>query len=83
MSRNCSSADGDMKVSRPNILFLFSDQHRADALGGAGHPVVRTPNLDRLAGDPAQQERVQAFRKALLDWMINTQNVPMPRRRKD
>jgi len=36
---------------RPNILFLFSDQHRADALGCAGHPVVQTPNLDRLAGE--------------------------------
>lgn len=35
---------------RPNILFLFSDQHRADAL---------------------------------LDWMINTQNVPMPRGKKE
>lgn len=34
---------------RLNILFLFSDQHRADALGCAGHPHVRTPNLDRLA----------------------------------
>jgi arylsulfatase len=36
---------------RPNILFLFSDQHRADAMGCAGHPVVKTPNLDRLAAE--------------------------------
>lgn len=35
--------------ARPNILFLCSDQHQADALGAAGHPDVRTPNLDRLA----------------------------------
>lgn len=28
---------------------LFSDQHQADVLGCAGHPDVRTPNLDRLA----------------------------------
>ncbi len=34
---------------RPNILFLFSDQHRAGDLSCAGHPVVRTPALDRLA----------------------------------
>ncbi|HRW09944.1 MAG TPA: sulfatase-like hydrolase/transferase [Caldilineaceae bacterium] len=32
-----------------NLLFLFSDQHRADFLGCAGHPTVRTPHLDRLA----------------------------------
>ncbi len=36
-------------MTRPNILLLFSDQHRADAMGCAGHPVVQTPNLDRLA----------------------------------
>ena len=41
---------------RPNILFLFSDQHRADALGCAGHPVVQTPNLDRLAGEGVRFE---------------------------
>ncbi|MGH2369773.1 MAG: sulfatase family protein, partial [Chloroflexota bacterium] len=34
---------------RPNILFLMPDQLRADALGCAGHPVFRTPNIDRLA----------------------------------
>lgn len=35
----------------PNILFLMSDEHRPDVLGYAGNPVVRTPNLDRLAKD--------------------------------
>lgn len=34
---------------RPNILFLMSDQHRADVAGFAGDPVVRTPVLDALA----------------------------------
>lgn len=32
-----------------NLLFILSDQHARDALGCAGHPVVRTPSLDRLA----------------------------------
>jgi arylsulfatase len=36
-------------AARPNILLLLSDQHRADVLGAAGHPVVQTPNLDDLA----------------------------------
>lgn len=31
-----------------NVLLLFADQFRIDALGRAGNPVVRTPNLDRL-----------------------------------
>jgi choline-sulfatase len=34
---------------RPNILFLMSDEHRADVAGFAGNSVVRTPVLDRLA----------------------------------
>lgn len=36
---------------RPNILLITADQWRGDCLGVAGHPVVRTPNLDRLAGE--------------------------------
>lgn len=38
-------------ASRPNIVFILADQHRADTLGCAGHPVVRTPHLDRLASE--------------------------------
>ena len=32
-----------------NLLILISDEHRRDAMGCAGHPIVRTPNLDALA----------------------------------
>ncbi len=32
-----------------NVLFVTVDQWRGDCLSSAGHPVVRTPNLDRLA----------------------------------
>lgn len=32
-----------------NVLFLFSDEHSAGIMGCAGHPLIRTPNLDRLA----------------------------------
>jgi choline-sulfatase len=31
-----------------NVLVLMSDQHSPKVLGCAGHPVVRTPNLDAL-----------------------------------
>lgn len=31
------------------LLVIMTDQHQAEALGCAGHPDVRTPNLDRLA----------------------------------
>lgn len=35
--------------TRPNILFMVSDDQGAWALGCAGNPEIRTPNLDRLA----------------------------------
>lgn len=38
-----------MAAKRPNILFLFSDDQRADAVGYSGNSYVRTPNLDRMA----------------------------------
>lgn len=34
---------------RPNILFVFADQHRHDALGCAGNTLIETPNIDQLA----------------------------------
>jgi len=33
-------------ADQPNIVWLLSDQHRADALGANGHPVVQTPKMD-------------------------------------
>lgn len=33
---------------RPNILFLFNDDQRADTIAALGNPHIRTPNLDRL-----------------------------------
>jgi arylsulfatase len=35
----------------PNIVLVMSDQHRADMIGCAGDPVVKTPNMDRLAAE--------------------------------
>jgi arylsulfatase A-like enzyme len=37
------------RAERPNILLLFTDQQRFDALGCAGNPLIRTPHLDALA----------------------------------
>lgn len=34
-----------------NVLFITVDQWRGECIGAAGHPVVRTPNLDRLAAE--------------------------------
>jgi choline-sulfatase len=36
-------------VKAANTLVILSDEHQARAMSCAGHPLVRTPNLDRLA----------------------------------
>ena len=38
-----------MADTRPNILFILTDQQRGDCLGIEGHSVLQTPNLDWLA----------------------------------
>jgi choline-sulfatase len=38
-------------MTRPNILWICTDQQRWDTLGCYGNPHVHTPNLDRLAAD--------------------------------
>ena len=35
--------------SRPNIVYICSDQHSFRYTGYTGHPLVKTPNMDRIA----------------------------------
>lgn len=48
----CEKPSGPAVNTRrlPNVIFLVTDQQRADALGAAGNRQVLTPNIDRLAG---------------------------------
>jgi len=55
--------------SRPNVLFVITDQQRADHAGFMGNEVVRTPNLDAIAA------RGTVFESA---WVANP--VCMPNR---
>jgi N-acetylglucosamine-6-sulfatase len=38
---------------RPNIIFILMDDMRWDCMSCAGHPFIKTPNLDRIAKEGA------------------------------
>lgn len=43
-------------ADRPNIIFIFSDDHARHAISAYGSKVNRTPHLDRLASEGARFE---------------------------
>ena len=49
LTGGCRRAPPEQPPRRPNILFILLDDLRADTLGYAGHPHVKTPHIDRLA----------------------------------
>ena len=46
----CTSSFGNAST-RPNILFIFTDDHTSSAISAYGSKVNKTPNLDRLADE--------------------------------
>jgi arylsulfatase A-like enzyme len=75
---------------RPNVIWIFGDQHRAQALGYAGHPNVRTPHIDRLAGEGVTFSNAVAgcpwctpFRGALMTGLYIHYNVQRTPQRMD
>ncbi len=41
-------ASAEPMPKRPNLVFFFGEGQRADALSIAGHPILKTPNHDRI-----------------------------------
>jgi arylsulfatase A-like enzyme len=37
--------------SRPNVIFIMTDDHAQSALGAYGNKILKTPNLDRIANE--------------------------------
>lgn len=50
-SVNVFAADPDEGEHHPNLLFIFPDQYRVQAMGFTGEDPVLTPHLDRLASE--------------------------------
>ncbi|NBR43173.1 MAG: DUF4976 domain-containing protein [Verrucomicrobia bacterium] len=44
-------------TAKPNLIFLITDQQTIEALGCAGNPYLKTPNLDRLAARGVRFEK--------------------------
>lgn len=43
-----NGGESESAAERPNVLFLFADDHRTDAIGAYGNPYIHTPHLDSL-----------------------------------
>jgi arylsulfatase A-like enzyme len=52
-----ASQAGAAEGKRPNIVFIFSDDHAYQAIGAYGSKLNETPNLDRLAKDGMRFDR--------------------------
>jgi N-acetylglucosamine-6-sulfatase len=48
-----AQADRAQRQPPPNIVFILIDDLRWDELGCAGHPFIKTPNIDRIAREGA------------------------------
>lgn len=46
---SCQNKNKERELNRPNILLLMSDNHSWNHLGVYGDPVVKTPNIDKIA----------------------------------
>ncbi|MEZ6128888.1 MAG: arylsulfatase [Planctomycetaceae bacterium] len=49
-----AEAASDNSAARPNIIVILADDMGYGDLGATGNPVIRTPNLDRFAGESAE-----------------------------
>jgi N-acetylglucosamine-6-sulfatase len=49
----CKGFSSSMRTpdSKPNFLFILTDDQRFDAMGFMGHPFLKTPNIDRLRNE--------------------------------
>lgn len=45
----CQKTDSNSEPEKPNIIFILTDDQRWDALGFARNPIIKTPNMDKLA----------------------------------
>ncbi len=57
---SCQKKKLQFKLDKPNIIIFLADDLGYGDLGCYGHPVIKTPNLDRLAQDGVKLNRFYA-----------------------
>ncbi|MCY2972954.1 MAG: sulfatase-like hydrolase/transferase, partial [Planctomycetota bacterium] len=50
-------AGQETKTTKPNILFFFADDQRADTINALGNKTIITPNIDNLVKEGTAFER--------------------------
>lgn len=66
----CITAASAQEKSPPNIVFFFTDDQTTSTLGCYGNPIVKTPNIDRLAERGTRFEN--AFVSQAICWVSRT-----------
>lgn len=51
MAVNAPMPQAPAPLQRPNLILYMTDELRAESVGCYGHPLVKTPNIDRLASE--------------------------------
>jgi arylsulfatase A-like enzyme len=53
----CLLAGQETQTNKPNILFFFADDQRADTINSLGNKAIITPNIDQLVKEGTAFER--------------------------
>ena len=59
-----------MQAERPNFVFFFTDDQTSSVLGCYGHPLAKTPYIDRLANEGTRF--ANAFVSQSICWVSRT-----------
>ena len=51
LAASAAAAAACRRPSRPNVVVILTDDQRWDCLSCAGHPFLKTPNVDRVAAE--------------------------------
>src|SRR5512146_1922283 len=51
LAASAAAAAACRRRSRPNVVVILTDDQRWDCLSCAGHPFLKTPNIDRVAAE--------------------------------